>query len=88
MPLNSSNEYYQYKIRSQCEDGTWSDFSPIETFYTNICGANNDSDNDGVCDGEDTCPGFDDNVDSDNDDSNWKYCLDVRLWEHKVNVKD
>lgn len=31
------NKYYQYKLRSQCDDGTWSDFSEIGEFYTSTC---------------------------------------------------
>lgn len=31
------NKYYQFKLRSQCDGGTWSDFTEIGEFYTSTC---------------------------------------------------
>ena len=50
-----------------CDDG---DACTINDQYDNNCtctGTFQDSDNDGVCDANDLCPGFDDNIDSDGD---------------------
>lgn len=37
IPNLTAKKYYQYKIRAQCADGSWSDFTEIETFYTSQC---------------------------------------------------
>ncbi|MGK0390877.1 MAG: putative outer membrane repeat protein [Maribacter sp.] len=37
VPNLTAKKYYQYKTRAQCTDGTWSDFSEIELFYTSAC---------------------------------------------------
>ncbi|MEM1327550.1 MAG: M36 family metallopeptidase [Bacteroidota bacterium] len=50
-----------------CDDG---DDCTINDTFDNDCnciGTFADSDNDGVCDADDVCPGFDDTMDSDND---------------------
>jgi predicted MPP superfamily phosphohydrolase len=39
----------------------------IDDYFTIEKGCSSDSDNDGVCDADDQCPGFDDSVDVDND---------------------
>ena len=31
------NRYYQYKMRSKCADGSWSDFTEIKEFYSSSC---------------------------------------------------
>ena len=31
------SKYYQYKIRSHCTNGNWTDFTPIQTFYMSTC---------------------------------------------------
>jgi hypothetical protein len=33
----TANKYYQYKIRSQCSDGSWSNFTEIGIFYSSNC---------------------------------------------------
>jgi hypothetical protein len=33
----NDKKYYQYKIRAQCTDGSWSDYTSIELFYTSTC---------------------------------------------------
>lgn len=33
----TSNKYYQYKMRSRCADGIWSDFTEIKEFYSSGC---------------------------------------------------
>lgn len=35
----TTKKYYQYKLRAQCSDGSWSDFTDIELFYTSTCDA-------------------------------------------------
>lgn len=37
LPNLSPNKYHQYKMRSQCSDGSWSDFTEIKEFYTSTC---------------------------------------------------
>lgn len=34
-----TKKYYQYKVRAQCVDQSWSDFTPVTTFYTSQCAA-------------------------------------------------
>ena len=55
-----------------CDDG---DDCTINDVYDENCdcvGTLEDTDNDGVCDADDQCPGFDDNVDVDNDGFIWR----------------
>jgi hypothetical protein len=33
----NAKKYYQYKVRTQCTDGSWSDYTDIELFYTSTC---------------------------------------------------
>lgn len=33
----TTKKYYQYKLRSQCSDDSWSDFTDIGLFYTSTC---------------------------------------------------
>jgi hypothetical protein len=35
----TAKKYYQYKLRTECGTGTWSDFTDIELFYTSTCDA-------------------------------------------------
>ncbi len=54
-------------VGQACNDG---DDCTIGDVYDNNCNCNGtyqDSDNDGICNSEDICNGFDDNIDSDND---------------------
>lgn len=54
------NTTYLWRVRAQC-DGENSPFSSVGNFTT-LDDACPDSDNDGVCDGDDQCPGFDDTL--------------------------
>lgn len=51
---------YLWRVRALCsgDDSPW---SSVETFTT-LSGACPDDDNDGICNADDQCPGFDDNL--------------------------
>jgi hypothetical protein len=34
-----TKKYYQYKVRAQCADESWSDYTAVTTFYTSQCSA-------------------------------------------------
>lgn len=59
-----ANTNYEYQVQSSCEDDQ-SSFSGIADFTTLSPSGCIDSDGDGVCDFADECPGFDDNIDRD-----------------------
>ncbi len=54
-------------IGNSCDDGDTCTTNDVIDANCNCIGTFQDSDNDGVCDANDVCPGGDDNVDSDND---------------------
>ena len=37
IPNLTVKKYYQYKMRAQCADGTWSAFSDVQLLYTSAC---------------------------------------------------
>ena len=37
LPGLNSKRYYQYKVRAQCADGSWSENTDIKLFYTSLC---------------------------------------------------
>ncbi|MGK0390142.1 MAG: hypothetical protein ACI94Y_002893 [Maribacter sp.] len=37
VPNLTAKKYYQYKVRCQFTNGSWSDFSAVELFYTSAC---------------------------------------------------
>ncbi len=54
-------------LGQSCEDGNPCTINDKYDANCNCVGTFNDSDNDGVCDANDICPGGDDNIDTDND---------------------
>lgn len=60
---NNANEY----PGASCDDGVVCTTGDVLDANCNCSGTVQDSDGDGVCDGEDICPGGDDNIDSDGD---------------------
>ncbi|MBR9920317.1 MAG: T9SS type A sorting domain-containing protein [Bacteroidetes bacterium] len=52
---------------TSCDDGDACTVNDVLDANCNCAGTFQDSDGDGVCDADDACPGFDDNVDTDGD---------------------